>query len=276
MKDKKRSKKDIQRENDELKLRLSQEFGGLFGNDSDLTPEIENRFLKNVEAFEKQFAEGKEITVYKKIGCPEWVSVDEIDDSKITEVLNDLQNLLHQNGISVDTICKVENRELYRFITEELLEEKIMDLTIEGMITCFIYEEFHPNHKYDVEQTTRDFITQLLQFTENTDDWFFNEDLKVKLSPDINVEESIRKIKNFINAYSAFELYDLEITSLELAEDLQQAHVTFDIHYDASIEGSTDTLSFDGAGKMKLDNVFERLGVAGWDIRAFDIPGFKI
>lgn len=276
MRDKKRSKKDIQRENEELKSRISEEFGGMFGSSSDLPPEMENQFLKNVEAFEKQFAEGKEITVYERVGCPKWIPVGEVDDNKISGALHDMYNLLQQNGISLDTICEVEDRELYRFITEELFQEKIMDLSIDGMMTCFIYEEFHPNHEYDVEHAVRDFITHLLQYEGNTDDWFFNEDLKVKLSPDIDVENTIRKIKNFINAYSGFEIHHLEITSLELPVDFEQANVTFDIRYDASIEGSTDILSFEGSGKMKLENVFQRLEVAGWDVFAFEMPGFKI
>ena len=55
-------------------------------------------------------------------------------------------NILNKNSIQLDTICDVEEREIYRFVTEELFSHKMDNMRIPGMMACFIYEEFHPNH----------------------------------------------------------------------------------------------------------------------------------
>lgn len=46
---------------------------------------------------------------------------------------------------ALDFLCDVDDAEAYRFITEELMDEEIDDIRIEGLRHCFIYEEFHPN-----------------------------------------------------------------------------------------------------------------------------------
>src|SRR6185295_10150780 len=60
-------------ENEFLKMKIMLEHGGQFGEleedgNTDLPPEIENQFLNNVLAFEKQFSEHKVVKVYDKIG----------------------------------------------------------------------------------------------------------------------------------------------------------------------------------------------------------------
>lgn len=276
MKDKNKSKKDIKRENDELRSKISEEFGGMFGGESNIPPDMENQFLKNVMAFEKQFAEGKQTTVYDRIGRPDWVPEEEVNDSEMGRVLDDLCLKLHENGLSIDAICDVEEREMYRFITEELFLETIDDLSIEGMMTCFIYEEFHPNHKYDAEEAVTDFITRTLLCKNDTDDWYFNEHLKVQLSPEVDGEKAIRDIKNFINAWSALEIHHYKITTTELTEDELFAFVTFEISYEATMEDVSNSISHEGIGKMKLENVFPRLECVGWDVLECELPGFKL
>ena len=53
----------LKAENDFLKMKLMLEQGGHFGGDGEtpLPAEVENEFLKNVMAFEKQFDERKRI-----------------------------------------------------------------------------------------------------------------------------------------------------------------------------------------------------------------------
>lgn len=276
MKDKNKSKKDIQRENDDLKSKISTEFGGRFGGESNIPPDVENQFLKNIMAFEKQFAERKQTTVYDRIGRPNWIPENKIKDSDMGSALEDLYLKFHENNLSIDAICEVEEREMYRFITEELFQKTIDDLSIEGMMTCFIYEEFHPNHEHDVKQAVKEFITWTLLKEVDTDDWYFNENLNLQLSPVLDKEKAIRDIKNFINAWSHFKIDHYRITTTELTENELFAQVTFEISYEATTEDESTTIHFDGTGKIKLENVFPRLGCVGWDVLECEFPGFSL
>jgi hypothetical protein len=72
---------NLRTENEFLKLKLMLEHGGQFGemeedSNTELPPEIENQFLNNVLAFEKQFSEHKVIKVYDKIGRPQHLFPD--------------------------------------------------------------------------------------------------------------------------------------------------------------------------------------------------------
>ena len=276
MNDRKKSDKELQKENEEMKSRISKEFGGVHGRGDNVPPELENQFLKYILEFEEQFAKGKETTVYDRIGRPEWIPETKLSDAEVEKKLQWIYERLHMNNLAIDSICGVEDRVMYRFITEELFDHVILDMSVPGMMTNFIYEEFHPNHEYDVEQAVLEFITHTLLQNSDTDDWLFNSDLKVWLNPDIDLEKAIRNIKNFINSWSDFSIHQLEITALKLSEDEQRAQVVFDIAYNATLDDSREVVSFEGEGRMSLVNVFERYGVAGWDVKQCDMPGFKL
>lgn len=275
MKKKKRTQDEIRRDNEKRRSRISDEFGAIFGTSEGMSPELENQFLKNIELFEKQYVEAKRVSVYERIGEPEWIAHEKITDDKIEKALGEIMKMLSKNGIALGTICEVDDRELYRFITEELFQEKIDDISVPGMMTHFIYEEFYPNHPYDVEQAATGFVKLILPRQCDVDDWFFNEELKVSLSDDRDRSRIIQEIKDFVGAYSAFDIQTFEIKTLELSDDNQEATVIFKLAYLATIEGSLDEIRFDGQGSLTLSNVFERLGVPGWDVVAFNLPGLK-
>ena len=58
--------------------------------------------------------------------------------------------LLAQKNIVVEFTKPRNARFKYRFITEELFEHEMDDVHVKGMFTHFTYEEFHPNHDYDL------------------------------------------------------------------------------------------------------------------------------
>ena len=50
---------------------------------------------------------------------------------------------------------------MYRFITQELLDEEIDDIQIPGMVSHFVYEEFHPNDEDDITDAIEEFLFTL-------------------------------------------------------------------------------------------------------------------
>ena len=62
-------KNDLQRENEELKKKLEEEFGAANGwTNPDLPPEMENEFLNHIMAFENAWKDAKRITLYEFLG----------------------------------------------------------------------------------------------------------------------------------------------------------------------------------------------------------------
>ena len=150
----KNEKEDQRSENDFLKMKLMLERGAEFhvtGNENELPPALENAFLRNIEAFEKQFDQRKTISVFDKIGRPCWFKkIETIPYHLIDEAWEELSNYMQQYNIRLD-VCSpnISNWELYRFTTEELFQLEIDDIDLPGMITGFIYDEFHPDPVYD-------------------------------------------------------------------------------------------------------------------------------
>lgn len=71
----------------ELKKRdLTEKYGASFSNiNDDLSPEIENIWLNNIEEFEKQYEKAKLTTVWEYIGKPEYRKITEINESEISQ-----------------------------------------------------------------------------------------------------------------------------------------------------------------------------------------------
>jgi len=130
-------------ENELKKMKMMLEHGGMFSEppgDKTLHPLIENEFLKSVEAFENAYQDAERVLLYDFIKCPDFIPVNDIPDSRLSAELERIMNILNKNGIQIDTICEVEEREIYRFVTEELFRHEMDNMRIPGMMNCFIYE----------------------------------------------------------------------------------------------------------------------------------------
>ena len=87
----------LKAENDFLKMKLMLEHDAQFGGDenSELPADIENEFLNNMLAFEKQFEERKRVKVFDKIGRPQqFKPVSDIPEAEINEKWEELRNYL--------------------------------------------------------------------------------------------------------------------------------------------------------------------------------------
>src|SRR3954470_16625322 len=107
-------------ENDILKLKLQAELGADFTVEEELSPDVENIFLKNVLELEHQFANASYKTIFEIIGSPVVMKEAELDEQEIKPALARLEELLDENGIVVDYGEEYDLRTKYRFITEEL------------------------------------------------------------------------------------------------------------------------------------------------------------
>jgi hypothetical protein len=232
----------LQMENEEKKKQLSDEFGADFGGmtgENELSPELENQFLDNILNFENAFQSAIRIKIYDFLEQPAFQKAEELSDAQIVEELDRLIELLGSKRMRVDTICDVDEREMYRFITEELFQEETDDIDIPGMFKCFTYEEFHPNHKYDIERHAIDFFHFYLNFEND----FYKSFLTKK------TEEADWHF-HFRHAFSSFQVINFSIKSLTF--DTEKAVVQFECDFVGTVEGDISSLRFEGMGEMKL------------------------
>jgi hypothetical protein len=264
-----KSSEELKAENALLKLMLETEMGMKMEHSELEDAEIENQFLNNVYNFEREWQKGRRIKIYDRIGNPPYKKYAELDKKEIPAALENLQNILRENEIVLGTICKYDDDEIYRFITEELFSQEIDDITMEGMILHFIYEEFHPNHDYDLRTQTASFISRFLKRK-----WDPEYD-GAKLAPAVkfNGKKYDRKsmssiILAFQEAYKSFREKKLVIENVDFDLESKRGSVSFMLTYTAQpIHGEAITFS----GKSTI-NFVQRWDF--WCVSEIQLPGF--
>jgi len=232
----------IRAANEEKKKKLTEEHGAYYSNmstENELPPEIESLFLDNIMTFENAFQNANRIQLYDYLENPPYRKLEELKEAEIVGELERISQILDKYQVNLSTIYDVPERELYRFITEELFLEEIDDVHIPGMFSNFIYEEFHPNHENDIREYSYDFIRSYL----NKEDDTYTELMTSEA-------EKADWHLHFRQAFSSFQLHSFSI--IELNFDTEKAELQFECDFDAKIEGSVQSLHFLGVGRLNF------------------------
>jgi len=268
---------DLRAENEVKKLKLEMEYGAQFGlNSTALPPEIEQQFLDNVIAFEKLYADKEQIKLFDYIGKPDFIPAAHLTDEQMVEAHLKLCNLLEENGIVVGVLAEYsgEVRLLYTFITEELFDHAIDNMRLPGWTLNFIYEEFHPNHPYDIRNRCNEFIDYIFRDSypggERYDQCVIeSSDLLYDESDDSKFKRMLSPaLTNYFEAFPTRTLEDFEITSLE--NDNEFGLVKFSLKYNVFTE-TKENLEFTGNGQFVLTQEF-----GWWMIKKVDMPGLEL
>ena len=255
-------------ENELLKLKLGLEHGMQLP-ESTLPPHIENQWLRSVYAFEQQFKDAKRIKVYDYLGQPTFRPLAELTAEEIHEERQRLEVIMEKNNINLTFLCDYDESLIYRFITEELFHHEMDDMRIPGMTLHFTYEEFHPNHDYDIRRDSTDFLSAVYvrEWNEEFDD--------IKIARETTYGGNVHDrrtiggvIRAFQDAHYPLKLEESEIREVQIEEDLSKAAVRIDIRV---------------SGKRKTGASVQYTGVASifftrieefWYIERFELPGF--
>ncbi|MHC1775140.1 MAG: hypothetical protein AB9834_06945 [Lentimicrobium sp.] len=228
--------KDLRQENEFMKMKLMLERGANFdtqeGSNS-LDPSIENEFLKNIELFEAAYENSKMVKLYDFIGRPEFPAPDSISSDRIEEELDKLISFLNERDISLTTLCPVDPDVLYRFIVEELFETEKEDVHLEGVVSCYTYEDFHPNDEYNLGQSTKDFLNDLFYTGEDFYTYHLANDFADK-----------QKLPDFRKLFASSSVPEVEINQIEIEND--RAKVTAFVSVVFASEESTIEQKFTG------------------------------
>jgi hypothetical protein len=260
------------------KKELEKKYGAHFSEFNELPPEIENQWLDSIEAFEKQFNNAKTTTVWEYMDKPSFKTMDELKPHEIATELKRLYELMDRKNITLSTICEVDDAELYRFITEELFQHEMDDIRIPGMMSCFTYEEFHPNAKLDIEDAIDYFLGMTMNKMENIGGdgydllYIDTEDHKDSAGNKIDKQKVIDCINHFLDSFDKFEVVTYNQNTFEINQEKTDAKVTFAIHFKGLYENSSEKYDFRGDGCFKLKpSKYE-----GWEMYHIDLPGLRI
>ena len=236
-------------------------------------PEQGNRAMQGDESeYLRQEAEGQGITVFQLMGSPMVRAVADIPDSEMEQELDKLIGIMSRHNVAVDTVCDVEERELYRFITEELFFEPAGILTEDDDLKrLFIYEEFHPNHEYDIINHTLDFVTSLFDEEKDLMPEFLGLSEQVNTSGGgvMPFAEVVRQLEMFRNAFVGFDVCEFGPVSVSISG--HSAVASFTLQYTGFIEGGDDTVTFKGLGKLGF---IDESGY--WSICSIQLPGITL
>ena len=265
---------NLKAENDFLKMKMMLEHGAKFGGseNNELPAEIENVFLNNVMAFEKQFEERKTVRVFDKIGRPKYFKpVSEIRDKEIDKAWNELSNYLNKYSIDLD-VCSpnITARELYRFTTEELFEYEMDDMNLPGFTTNFIYDEFHPDPVYDNSRLVQQ---NLLQEIFRKEDLFYDiHYVKEGLIFNNKHYDEFNSYKESVNRFKSLfdeiELLESDIIHCNVGETICDVKG----NYKAMARAGKNEIVYEGDFKVEL--ILDDLGY--WDMKRIEIDGFNL
>ncbi len=258
----------IKAENTLLKLKLGLEHG-MEMCDSTLPPDVENQWLKSVYAFEQQFRNAKRIKLYDYLGQPSFKAYANLKPHQMRDERLRLEVIMENNNVKLSYLCEYDDATLYRFITEELFYHEVDDMRIPGLTLHFTYEEFHPNHEYDLQREATDFINAV--YTREWDEQFDD----IKITRDVSYgdriyghKETAALIRAFQETHGALKILDLEFEEVKVGHDLSRGVV----YARLLISGGKDSgkpVHYRGVaslGFVRLDQY--------WYINRFDLPGF--
>jgi hypothetical protein len=264
-------------ENEILKMKLKAQFGDAFqmftGNEA-LPPEVENKFLKSIINIEENFDNIEFIRIADKIGNPTIKNSKDVQDGELQAETERVMDLLHTHNINLDFLDgPYDERLVYNFITEELLEKEVEKDMPEGMTCNFIYEEFHPNHDADIKRLSHEFIVAWVTGQVENMESLLAETLVDDKGNRHTKEHILVRIKNIFDAFVQFKddgynIYDVGF-SINSDGETGMGHAEGALKFDAVMENG-EILHFEGPFKLYLSLQYNY-----WNLFYFIIPGFK-
>jgi hypothetical protein len=262
---------NLRMENELLHLKLQAELGVDPQIINPVDPQIENEFLKNIFDFEHNYASSKRVKLFELLGEPNFIPASELSDDLLDIALEELHTLMQSKSITVDYSGEYSNRTKYLFITEELFEQEANDFTIPGMVMHFHYEEFHPNHKIDIEDRAQEFLSEWFKQSFSELSWELGGSF---VSPDRKTytkDEIVVQLKNIFSAFPSFkdEEHVIHDIGFELRDGGGLGHAEGFVKYNAVLENN-EVIRFEGPFKIYLS-----LEQEWWSIFHIVFPGFR-
>jgi hypothetical protein len=253
------------------KLELAARYGADFSEEpSGIPAQVEAQWLQYIEEFERHIQVAKKTTVREFIGNPPVTEARDISPEEVGVHVKHLLDLMESNGVVVNFLCPVPDSEIYRFLTEELLDHEMDDFRIPGMSLHYIYEEFHPNDEYDVKMWSEHFLSGLFWLESDLISHLIaNNGVMDADSMPVTSEQFKKDIECFRGSFASFEHPDLDVLSCTVNEDT--AAVTLSITWRGVLDEGTPTVTRKGTSTVRL----HKGEFGSWEIVQVIVPGWN-
>jgi hypothetical protein len=257
-------------ENEILMMKLNAEFGAaIFLPDERVSPEIENHFLRSVYEFEQKVASGvKAETIFERIGRPALVPETLLDSRQIQVELNKIIDLLLKHRIVLDVLATYPRRVIYRFLTQEFLNLRLEGIGDDDCMMHFCYEDFHPNHDFDLRQAARYFAAYFTDEIVLVPQNGLYTTFTTSAGLTIGYKEAIAVIQASMSEFEDRRLTRFDIRQVKIAGS--HATVSFCTAYEGILAGGEIVLV---EGQGKFDFVYSE---EIWWITSLVFPGIVI
>jgi hypothetical protein len=261
-------------DNEIEKLKLQAEFGAKFfiPDGSDIPPEIEAEWLKNVREFEKAYQEHPPVSkkIREILENIKMIPVSEIDPALIEAELAKIFGLLEEKNIVLDHEDDVPVEELYRFVAEELMDKEIELIDLPGgFATHLIYEEYHPNHEKDIMRSIDKFSHTLFEKKAENMPYELDNELVFSSGEIMTSKEFIEKATAWFDSIGSITVNRMGFMKPEFNLEQQMGHVHFFVDYDVmNLDGTFQNYS--GPGIFYVHFMF-----GGWFVCGMSYPGFS-
>lgn len=222
----------------------------------ELPPALEAQMLDQIMAFEKQKKSATEISLFEYLKKPKFKPIEDLTSEEIILEKERLLKVFARKGVMLSSVMPVEDREMYRFMTQEFFEIPMLNVHIKGFVRQFFYEEFYPNDELLLLQTIQIFFEH-----------YFHDNPSIELGA-ICQENALDFLKNFRSLYERFENFKSEMVRREIKKI--KAHIYFDVEWDAYIENSRKSHRYEGEMRMTF---VKKKGM--WRIDKITFPPIK-
>jgi hypothetical protein len=141
-------------ENEFLAMKLIAERGAIIhmtpGTDFNQL-KIQNSFLRKILESESILDESVRVRIEDIVPIREkFRPISEISPDQIAGCWAEMESYLFDFGLIISSRSpRVTPADLYQFAREELTQLAIHPNRLPGMISCFVYDDFHPDYEYD-------------------------------------------------------------------------------------------------------------------------------
>ena len=236
-------KLSLKQENEFKRMKLELESGAILPDfsGSNMPPEIEGLFLDNIFNFHTAFMNSKQISVYDRIGAPNFKLAKFLSDDELSRALKQIFTKLNDNGIGFEALFEYEERLIYEFVTTELFKMKVDDIRMENMMMHFVYEEFYPNYREDIKRYCEEFW-----------DSFLSADHELFESQVASEIKNTKKLNLFYELFEYFKI--IKNVSENIVYDLKKKKATAEINliFEGYLKGEKEPIIFAGISKVAL------------------------
>jgi hypothetical protein len=254
--------------NEAKREELRQRYGAEFRDGEEaLPPEIESRWLHEIEEFERQFDQAAQVSVHHYIGDPPVRPLGTIPPAELPQETDRLLELLRSNSIEICFVGNLSDQEIYRFITEEIFAQEIADIRIDGLTLSFLYEEFHPDPSREAGWAAEDFLRAIFERNESAALSLIADDSSHDRPEYPSSGERLRAgVTTFLSGIAAFFEWRADVIACTV--EGKEAGVRMGISWKGLDRKHLRSMSASGDAFIHL-----RLNRGTWEVSAADIPG---